>query len=153
MSRLETIKVDDDLVKKLTMAVDAALAYEKAIKGSRKLGITGEVGEILACHALGLDLIIDARSEGFDAIDKNGLRVEIKTRRSESDGLPRDVGRTSRFSEHEFDYAILVLLDPQYGLSEIWRAEYRDLKPIIDRQKRRDLSLSAFKRVGRQIHP
>ncbi|MEA3422150.1 MAG: hypothetical protein U9Q97_10800 [Acidobacteriota bacterium] len=151
MSKAETVKVDNRLLDKIKQAVDAALSYEKATKGTRKLGITGEVGELLACHQLGLELIIDSRSEGFDAIDKDGLRVEIKTRRSESDGLPSDAGRTSRFSEHKFDYAILVLLNRQYEISEIWRAEYTDIRPIIDAQKRRNPNLSSFKRAGRKI--
>jgi len=145
--------VDERLLGKIRQAVDAALSYEKATKGTRKLGITGEVGELLACHQLGLDLVIDSRSEGFDAIDKDGLRVEIKSRRSESEGLPNDAGRTSRFSEHEFDYTILVLLNRQYEISEIWRADYRDIKPIIDAQKRRNPNLSAFKRAGKKIFP
>jgi hypothetical protein len=46
MSCAETVKVDEDLVDKVKMAVDAALAYEKVTKGVRKLGITGEVGEL-----------------------------------------------------------------------------------------------------------
>ncbi len=153
MSKAETARVDNGLLGKIRQAVDAALSYEEATKGTRKLGITGEVGELLACHQLGLDLVIDSRSAGFDAIDRDGLCVEIKTRRSEADGLPNDAGRTSRFSEHEFDYAILVLLNRQYEISEIWRAEYSDLKPIIDAQKRRNPNLSSFKRAGRKIFP
>jgi len=153
MDTIDTVVVDDILLGKVRQAIDAALAYEEAVQGSRKLGITGEAGEVLVCHQLGLRLVVNPRSEGFDAIDRGGLRVEIKTRRSESDGLPRDVGRLSRFSEHEFDYALLVLLTPHYELAEIWRAEYATLKPVIESQKRRNPTLSAFKRVGRQVFP
>ncbi len=64
VSKAETIRVDDRLLGKIRQAVDAALSYEQATKGTRKLGITGEVGELLACHQLGLDLVIDSRSEG-----------------------------------------------------------------------------------------
>jgi len=129
------------------------LEYERATGGKRKLGITGEVGELLCCHRLGLELALDPRSEGFDAVDKEGLRVQIKTRRSESTGLSRDRGRTGRFSQHEFDYALLVLLDHDYQLREVWRAAYEVLRPLIEGQKRRSPSLSSFKRVGRQIYP
>ena len=153
MKSPEKTNVGRNLLTTVKRAVDAALAYEKAAPGKRKLGITGEVGEVLACHQLGLELVIDSRSEGFDAIDSDGLRVEIKTRRSESEGLPTDAGRTSRFSEHEFDYAILVLLTRQYEIGEIWRADYDDLKPIIDMQKRRSPNLSTFKRVAKKIFP
>ena len=81
-------------------------------------------------------------------MDKDGKRVQIKTRRSETDGLPRDTGRTGIFSKHEFDYALLALLDNKYELREIWRADYNKLKPIIEKQKRRQPNLSSFKRAG-----
>ena len=115
------IVVDDVLVQKVKLAIEAALAYEVATSGKRKLGITGEVGEILVCHQMGLRLMLDPRSVGYDALDSREKRVEIKTRRSESDGLPRDAGRVSTFSEHKFDYALLGLLDHQYRLCEIWQ--------------------------------
>ncbi len=94
---------------------------------------------------------VDSRSEGFDAIDKDGLRIKIKTRRSESEGLPMNVGRIGHFSKHRFDYDLLGLLDHNYQLCKVWRADYDKLKPIIDKQKRQDLRLSSFNRVGRKI--
>ena len=151
MTEPKAITVNEKLINKVKLAVKAGLSYEKATDGRRKLGITGEVGELLACKQLGLKLVLDTRSEGFDAIDKRGLRVEIKSRRSESEGLPRDVGRTSSFSKHKFDYAILVCLDKKYRLREIWRADYRRLRQIIEKQKRRNPNLASFKRVGEKI--
>ena len=153
MDKIQTIKVDNKLLSKLRAAITVALLYEDRTNGKRKLGITGEVGEILVCHQLGLRLVLDPRSEGFDAIDKYGFHVQIKTRRSESDGLPSNAGRTSRFSEHPFNYALLALLDHNYQLCEVWRANYKKLKPVIAKQKRRDPSLSSFKRVGKKIFP
>jgi len=150
---IRTIPIGDDLVQRLGPAIEAALEYERATGGRRNLGITGEVGELLCCHRLGLELALDPRSEGFDAVDKEGLRVQIKTRRNESTGLPRDRGRTGRFSHHEFDYALLVILDHDYQLREVWRAAYEVLKPLIERQKRRNPSLLSFKRAGTKIYP
>jgi len=114
----KTIKVDGVLIKRLKSAIRAELSYEKATHGERKFGITGEAGELLACHHLGLRLVLDSLSEGYDTLNEKGRKVQIKTRRSESEGLPKDIGRTSRFSEHKFDYALLVLLDRKYRLTE-----------------------------------
>ena len=146
-----TIVIDSKIIDKVNKAISASLDYEAATNGKRKLGITAEIGEVLACHKLGLRLSVNARSEGFDAIDKDGLLVQIKSRRSESKGLPRDMGRIGSFSKHPFDYALLVLLDNNYRLCEIWRAEYKKLKPIIDKQKRRNPNLASFKRVAKKI--
>ena len=155
MNKTQTIKVDNKLLSKVKSAIAVALEYEAVTNGERKLGITGEVGVLLACHQLGLKLVLDSRSEGFDAMDKNGLRVQIKTRRSESEGLPSNAGRTGRFSKHQFDYALLALLDHNYRLCEIWKADYKKLKPLIEKQERRDPSLSSFKRkgIGTKIFP
>ncbi len=153
MENTKTIKIGNKLINVVKSAVDVALEYEAATNRKRKLGITGEVGEVLVCHQLGLKLVLDSRSEGFDALGKDGLRVQIKTRRSETEGLPGDAGRTSSFSKHEFDYALLALLDNKYELCEIWQADYNKLNPIIEKQKSRNPSLSSFKRVGRKVFP
>ncbi len=151
MPNVETITIDGKLINKIESVTKVAIEYESLTKGRRKLGITAEVGEVLACHELDLKLVADPRSKGFDAIDKQGKRVQIKSRRSESERLPSDKGRTSRFSKHKFDYALLVLLDRRYKLCEIWQTSYDKLKPIIERQKRRDPNLSSFKRAGKNI--
>jgi len=147
----EYIIIDDKIIEKINVAIGNALDYETLVQGNRKLGITGEVGEILVCYHLKLRLVLDSRSKGFNAIDKDDLHVQIKTRRSESEGLPKDAGRTSRFSKHRFDYALLGLLDHNYQLCEVWRADYDKLMPIINKQKRQDPSLLSFKRVGKKI--
>ena len=148
-----TMEVTNELLALVKSSIKAALAYEAATGGSRKLGITAEVGEVTACHALGLRLAVDPLCKGYDAVDSDRRRVQIKTRRSESVGLPKDAGRTGKFSEHEFDYALLVLLDHDYELCEIWRAEYKELWPIIAKERRRNPNLASFKRVGRKVYP
>ena len=151
MSDIEFIEITESLLTAVKKAVESAIEYEISTGRKRKLGITGEVGEILTCNKLGLKLILDPRSAGYDAIDNNGRRIQIKTRRSESDSLPKWTGRVSRFSEHEFDYALLVILNPAYEIVEIWRAEYEKLHSFIEKQKRRDPQLDVFRRVGTRI--
>ncbi len=152
MKNENTIRINKDIIKKVKTAIRAALDYEKQTGGSRKLGITGEVGEALICYELGLSLVSNPRSEGYDAIDKKGMRVQIKTRRSESRGLPKDSGRVSSFSKHEFDYALLGLLNQDYKLCEVWRADYKELKPVIEKNKRRNPNISAFKRFDKRVY-
>lgn len=151
--QLIAIQVTEEMFEAVKHAVAAARVYEKTTQGRRRLGMTGEVGEVLCCQLLGLKLCADPRSQGFDAVDTDGKLVQIKARRSESDGLPRDVGRLSTFSLHKFDYALLVLLDVEYRIVEIWRAEHGDIADLIKKQKRRNPSLSAFKRKARLIWP
>jgi len=149
---LQTIPIKKAMLTAVKAAIRGSLAYERATGGNRKIGITGEIGEVLACNQLGLRLCVDPRSKGVDAVDRKGRRVQIKTRRSESGGLPNDAGRIGTFSRHPFDYALLVILDREYRLAQIWQAEQARVSPLIDRQKRRNPNLAAFKRLAMQVY-
>lgn len=150
MTDQKTISINKKIVDRIKSAIDAALLYENITNGKRKLGITGEVGEILVCHKFGLKLVSDFRSEGYDAIDKTGKHVQIKTRRSESEGLPRPIGRVSRFSNHKFDYTLLAIMDRKYSLCQVWRISYSKLKPIIAKEQteRSGPRLASLMKVG-----
>ena len=148
---IKAIQIDSNILTTVKDVIRSALSYEKMTDNTRKIGITGEVGEVLACYHLGLRLCIDPRSAGYDAIDKECKKVQIKTRRSEKKGLPSDAGRVSTFSEHYFDYVLLVLLCRDYKVAEIWKANYTDIIPIIEKQKRRNPNLSEFKKVSRCV--
>lgn len=149
----KTLRVTNEIVTKVEKLVKAARAYEKTIGGTRKAGITAEVGEINACYHLKLRLCADSKAKGFDAIDRLGRGVQIKTRRSETEGLPRDAGRLSSFSKHPCDYVILVLLYHTYQLAEMWRVEYAALAPLIEKHKGRNPNLSSFKKIAKRIWP
>jgi len=87
-----TLKVSDSNLETVRSVVNAQMIYERATNCGRKFGITGEVDEILVCRTLGLELVKDPRSEGFDAGDEDGCRVQIKTRRGENDDRPPFLG-------------------------------------------------------------
>ncbi len=148
---IQTLQIDDQMMDLVYKAIDIAVKYEDASRGIRKMPITGEIGEVLICKQLGLNLIADFLSAGVDAIDKSGLKVQIKTRRESQDEPKGNHVRIGRFSEHYFDYALLGILDKQYRLREVWKAEYVDLKPIIDNDKKRNPNMSSFKRVAKRI--
>lgn len=148
---IKTLIIDDQLIALVYESIDIAVKYQEASHGIRKMPITGEVGEVLICKQLSLNLVADLQSAGFDAIDNDGLKVQIKTRRESQDEPKGNHVRIGRFSEHYFDYALLGILDKQYQLREVWRAEYAALKPIIDNEKRRNPNMSSFKRVAKRI--
>lgn len=153
MNKIKTVKINGTLINIVNEAIGVAIAYEKHTDFKRKLGITGEVGEILICNQLNMNLVENPLSEGFDAIDKNDLRVQIKTRHSESKTSLKYKGRISSFSKHPFDYALLGLLNHQYCLCEIWRADYNKLKPLLKKLKKRNPNISSFKRIAKRVFP
>ena len=149
ISRQSSARITKRELQATRDAIRAALHYEALL--GRKLGITAEVGEILACHALQLKLMRDPLTEGYDAVDARGKRYQIKTRRSASGGLPLDKGKMGRFSQHAFDYAVLCILDAEYEVFELWRAPYRKVEPLIAADKYRSPRLRAFKSVAAKL--
>jgi len=128
---------------------DVAVRY-KAQTG-KPLGVTGELGELLAAAELGLQLCA-ARQAGYDAVDAGGRRLQIKTRACERGML------ASINCEHEFDAVLFVQLCPKTlelrGIYEMDRAAVMKglARPgSIAREKRNSLAVSWFISNGRRI--
>lgn len=153
VTQVDTLDVTSSIMKTVAKVIEADLAYEQATNCGRKFGITGEVGEILVCHALNLKLVKDPRSEGFDAVDADGNHIQIKTRRGESTDLPKETGRLSSYSTHAFDYALMGILSRDYKLVEVWKADSAILKPIIEKHKRANPTIRQFKNAATQVYP
>lgn len=150
---IKTLAVSDAVMDAVANVIKAELVYQRATNCGRKFGVTGEVGEILVCRALDLQMVENPRSEGFDAVDAKGLYVQIKTRRGESGDIPKDGGRLSKFSAHECDYALLGILNSEYKLVGVWKADFATLKPIILKHKRANPTIRQFKSIGVQVYP
>ena len=147
----ETITIDNGIERTTKSVIKAAIEYEN--RTQRKLGITGEIGEVLVCIHLGLKLLRNSRTEGYDAIDKKGRRVQIKVRRSETGDRVNEGGRISRFSNHEFDYTLLGLLNKKYGLYKLYQVTYSKLEPIIqnEQNEKRGITIKSFLKVADDI--
>lgn len=132
--------------KIISAVIKSAIDYEEST--GRKLGITGEIGEWLVCgiEELGLTLNTDPQVPGYDALDKNGKKYQIKSRRVDHNG-----GKIGKFSKHKFDFAILVILDENYKISEVYKTSYKKLESILGIN--RSPSFSKFKKISERIYP
>ncbi len=128
----------------ISAVIKSAIKYEKLT--GRKLGITGEIGEFLVCKKLKLKFLKNPQVAGHDAVDTRGKKYQIKSRR-----VSHQKGRIGRFSKHKFDFAILVVLDENYKILEIWKTSYKKLKPILDRNIKP--GFSQFKSISDRIYP
>lgn len=138
----------------LELLTQMARAYRRVF--GRDLALTQELGELHACAVLGLERAT-AGTTGYDALDRNGQRVQIKSRAPApgKGGSVNTFGTVGRIHSWEFDYCLLVLFDSEYRLERIWRAE----RPAVEelqakvRNPRRGVPLSHFIRVARTVHP
>jgi len=121
----QSIEITQNHVDLLQPVIQRAIQYEEMMNHKRKLGITGEVGEVKACFKYGLKVVLDSQSAGYDAIDTDGKRVQIKARRSETGRKLTNPTRLSSFSNHDFDYCLLLLLDKNYEIERSLESRFR----------------------------
>jgi len=75
----------------------------------------GDYTEWLVASKLGLKLQTNATA-GYDAIDSEGRRYQIKGRRVASDKTPAQLGAIRNLDKNDFDYLVAVIFDPNYEI-------------------------------------
>ena len=99
---------------------------ENEIIRSRR--IVGDLGEFYACQHLNLTLNENKNEKGVDAIDKKGVRYEVKTRRVYESG--RRKGKTRRLNNligKESKYLIVVVLDRSFKCAGMWKIPMKNV--------------------------
>jgi len=152
---MKTIKINTKILSLLDEAINISLEFEKIT--NKQLNITSIVGEIIASNKHNLELVENDLNEGFDAIDENGKRVQIKTRRYKG----KDNAMTGKMLDSNFDvpfdYVILILLNIDYSFKEEYITSSDEIKKHFERinhkriangkSKRNTMSISQFKKL------
>jgi hypothetical protein len=148
---METITITPELIEALNVSIQASLSFEDLT--GKQLNITSMVGEVLACSKRNLKLVKNDINTGFDAIDEDGLRVQIKTRRYL--GTPTSssamTGNLLNLNfEVPYDYAVLVLLTREYQFKEMYRIDHEVIRSHFERvnskrtKPRKNMSIRQF---------
>lgn len=137
------------------LAEAKALAKEYRELTGKPLGITGEVAEYEATRLLGVRLT-QARQAGYDAIDREGRKLQIKGRCMLPGCKPgQRLGRID--TSKEFDAVLMVLLDEEFDAFAIYEAGRQDVIAALTapgskaRNERGALSVTKFKAIGRLV--
>jgi len=118
-----------------------SIAYEN--KYQKSIVQSGELGECIAGHCLNLHVSKSLVQAGYDAIDKDFNRVQIKTKRLHPDGEATSE-TLSILKEEGYDYCLLVLLNNNYTLNNIYRMEKSELDSILKIRKTKRIKISDF---------
>lgn len=143
-----------ELAPILEKAKEAAIEFYKVT--GKPLGITGEIGEYVAARELDLELM-EARSPGYDAVAKDGRRIQIKTRSIPSHKRAASQRLGAIKYKYEWDAVILVLLDEFFEPVAMYEADRPDVVVALTapgskaRNERNALSISKFKSIGRLV--
>lgn len=77
----------------------------------------GDYTEWLVGKALDLELQANSKA-GYDGIDKNGVRVQIKGRRITPDNKSRQLSAIRKYDEKDFDELAAVIYDENFDVIE-----------------------------------
>lgn len=108
------------------------LAQEYYSLTGKPLGVTGEVAECEAARILGVQLTA-ARQAGYDAIEhmEGGIKkLQIKGRCLQENCKPGERLGSIRL-EHDWDAALMVLLDHNFDATEIYEADRQKVKQLF----------------------
>lgn len=135
-----------------TIEVAKAAARRYRELTGKPLGITGEVGEVLAARLLGLELA-DTRQAGYDAVGCDGRRVQIKSRCILPNAKPGQRLGSIRL-DHEWDTVALILMDQDFEPLAVYEASRKAVERELlrpgsrSRNERGALGVSKFKAIG-----
>lgn len=126
----------------------------------RPLGVTGEIAEISAAKALGLELAA-VRQSGYDAIRYMGDKIErIQIKGRCVFDRHKVQGRLGSIKlNKEWDVVLLVLLDQDMELIEIYEAKRPEISLALitpgskARNERGALAIPKFKSIGKKVWP
>lgn len=140
-------------IESILKAVKPLAVHYHELTG-KPLGVTGEIAEFEAARLLGLKLLA-ARSEGYDATKRRRgplERIQIKGR-FKRDG--KKWGRVPSINiEKKFDSVVLVLMQGQYEVVEIWKASRQAVSKRLKepgskaRNERNSMSVPQFRKIA-----
>ncbi|GEM_PF-1276462 len=116
---IKKIKISADENKKI-IRFSKALSNVKSLSFCKSGNLVGNVGEYLAAKRLNLTLA-KSNQKGFDAVDEQGRKYEIKSRRVyDSSRRNSETRRINNLVGKETDFLIIVILDHDFACSGMW---------------------------------
>lgn len=110
------------------------VAYSELMEELRRRNIVrtsnnpvADYAERVAVSRLGL-IQVGKEEKGFDAVDAQGQRYQIKGRRITRHNSSRQLSVIRNLSDRLFDYLIAVIFDESFEVKEIWKIPYEFVK-------------------------
>lgn len=78
----------------------------------------GDYAEWLAAHCLGLTLVSNSMA-GYDALDRQGIRYQIKCRRITQENKSRQLSAIRNLDACDFDFLLIILFNHDMKLQKV----------------------------------
>lgn len=86
-----------------------------------------DYAEKTAVEYMGL-IRVTKEERGYDAVDRNRRKYQIKGRRTTRHNGSRQLGVIRDLDKKPFDYLVAVIFNEDFSVNEIWKVPYRFVK-------------------------
>jgi len=117
--------MNEDRLLKLYAELMEELRNRELIRSSNNP--VADYAEKVAVESLGLTRA-GKEERGYDALDKQKRRYQIKGRRITRHNKSRQLGVIRNLEERLFDYLLAVIFNEDFSVEEIWQIPYRFVK-------------------------
>lgn len=107
----------EDLLKTYSEII-TELRRRNVVRSSNNL--TSDYGEFIAARFMKLELSKNS-NKGYDAIDKKGIRYQIKSRRVTRFNKSKQLGVIRNIKSNPFDFLVVVIFEEDFSIKEIWK--------------------------------
>ncbi len=125
--RLASYEVTELLA--LHSAVIEELRAREVVRSSNNP--TGDYAAWLVSQKLGLKLVPNS-SKGYDAIDRRGLKYQIKGRRAAPRTKAPLLGTIRNYAAGDFDFLVAVVFEQDWQVRCAAKVAHRDLEQFLD---------------------
>lgn len=101
---------------------------QRAVLRTRN-NFVGDYAEWLVADRLNLQLSANSK-KGYDATDSDGLRYQIKGRRTSTTNSSRQLGVIRNLDAHQFDVLVAVVFDESWTLVSAFSIPYESVKDL-----------------------
>lgn len=115
-------------VENLTVA-ELLNCYTQILRALKERGVirtknlVGDIAEGLVATKLGL-MLADNSNAGYDAIDADGMRYQVKSRLPTEENPSTELGAIRNLEKREFDYLIGILLNAEFRTRHAVKVPY-----------------------------
>jgi Family of unknown function (DUF6998) len=89
----------------------------------RTSNLIGDYAEWLVANRLGFHLERNS-NPGYDAIDGNGIKYQVKSRHITPENRPKQIGNIRDLSKHGFDFLIAVIFNEDFTVRRVLKISY-----------------------------
>jgi len=120
------------LLKRYTEIIEE-LQGARIIRSSK---VVSDYGEYISSKKLNLKLMPNSVNKGYDAVDKNGKRYEIKSRKSTTKSRATVIPAPNKDQLRTADFLVAIIFNDDWSIRDFVKIPMSKVKEMINKHRR-----------------